>query len=45
MYGHFDRYLIISKDETGVPVMEVTRQTADSLKSKVVKIQPAIPTI
>ena len=25
MYGHIDRYLIISKHDTGVPLMEVTR--------------------
>ena len=25
MYGSIDRYLIISKHDTGVPLMEVTR--------------------
>ena len=41
MYGHIDRYLIIRKHDTGVPQMEVTRQTAGCLKSEVVKIQPS----
>ena len=45
MYGHIDRYLIISKHDMGVPLMEVTRKTAGSLKSEVVKIQPASPAI
>ena len=40
MYRHIDRYLIISKHDTGVP-----QDKQRALKSEVVKIQPAIPAI
>ena len=43
MLSHTDLHLIISMHDTGVPPIEVKRQTASSLKSEVVKYSQPFP--